>query len=202
MKTFLPFCFIAATVMPLLAAQPSPQHANNRTTPKSAASKPVATDAPAPVTAKPAAAESPTLPKPSPGSSVTLDAYITQLASDVPLSKEEQTDVKTYYLDDGAKLQDILNDASLSPFAQTQQIDALRDTRNAKIAALLDDPGRAAQFSQLERNSRVALIELAAQGGLVPKSAPPHVPEPTATTPAQAEKPTPAIPRQDAAPGT
>jgi hypothetical protein len=210
MKPFLPVCFIVATAMPLLAAQPSPKHAADNATQKPAPAKPETTSNPAPGTAKPPAAQSsaasaaPAVPdaKPTPGSTVTLNAYLSQLASDVPLSKDEQNDVKTYYLDDGAKSQDILNDASLSPFAQTQQIDALRDTRNAKIAALLDDPVRAAQFSQIESSYRVALVELAAQGGLVPKSATPKVPEPTDTTPAQAEKPAPGIPRQDAVPGT
>ena len=140
--------------------------------------------------------------QPAPTSSVTLDAYIAALASDVPLTKDEQTDVKTYYLDDGAKLQAILNDPSLSPFDQTQQVDALRDSLDARVEALLGDPSRQSQFVRVERNYRVALVELAAKGGLVPGAKHPIVPEPTATTPAQADKPAPGIPRVDAVPGT
>jgi hypothetical protein len=208
MKIFLPLFLVAA--LPAAAAQPSPQHANNRTIPKSSISKPVTTSALAPVTGKPTTtavpntAPAPTAapPSPAPASSVTLTAYLSALASDVPLSKDEQTDVQSYYLNDGAKLQDILNDESLSPFEQTQQIDALRDSRNARISALLNDAGRDAQFLRIESDYRVSLVELAAQGGLVPASTPARVPEPTATTPAQAEKPTPGIQRQDAVPGT
>jgi hypothetical protein len=208
MKLFFFLTFAALAAGPVLAAQPSPSHATNGTIPKSHISQPVATGALAPVTGKAGTAggpmQAPSAPataKPA-SASLTLDAYVAALASDVPLSKDEQTDVKTYYLDDGAKLQDILNDASLSPFAQMQQVDALRDTRNAKIVALLDDAGRAAKFGQVESDYRVALVELAAQGGLVPGSRPPNVPEPTATTPAQAEKATPGISRQAAVPGT
>jgi hypothetical protein len=183
MKLFFFLTFAALAAGPVLAAQPSPSHATNGTIPKSHISQPVATGALAPVTGKAGTAggpmQAPSAPataKPA-SASLTLDAYV-------------------------AALQDILNDASLSPFAQMQQVDALRDTRNAKIVALLDDAGRAAKFGQVESDYRVALVELAAQGGLVPGSRPPNVPEPTATTPAQAEKATPGISRQAAVPGT
>jgi hypothetical protein len=210
MKLFLSLLFITASAFAASAEQPSP-HAPNHPIAKSGNAKPstrvptavvIQKPVPLPVPGGTSAAAAQPATKPVPAGSVTLDAYISALASDVPLSKDEQTDVKTYYLDEGAKLQAILNDASLSPLEQTQHVDFLRDALNLHVAALLGDPDRAAQFARLERSYRVSLIDLAAQGGLVPTSTPPQVPEPTATTPAQAEKPTPGIPRQDAVPGT
>ena len=121
-------------------------------------------------------------------STVTLDAYIQALTGELTLSKDESQDIKTYYLDDGTKMSQILNDASLSPLQQTQQIDDLRDARNGKIEALLRDVDRQQAFLKMEAGYRVALTELAANGGLVPTTKTPTVPEPTATAPNQAEK--------------
>jgi hypothetical protein len=167
------------------------QHASSTTgTPAPEAKKP---ESPAPVVAATTAA--------APSPSLTLDGYIADLADQVPLSKSEQTDIKTYYLDDGAKLQTILNDASLSPLAQQQQVDDLRDARNGKIEALLADDGRQTVFLKMEGTYRVALVQLAAQGGLVPTTPPPNVPQPTATPPADAGKTDPNSPRADAAQG-
>jgi hypothetical protein len=145
-----------------------------------------------PNVAAPAAAAAPA-PPPAATPTLTLDAYIADLASNLPLSKAEQTDIKTYYLNDGAKLQSILSDASLSPLTQEQQIDDLREARNAKIAALLADVGRQSEFLKIEADYRVALVELAAQGGLVPSAPTPNVPEPTATPPSQADKTAPGM---------
>jgi hypothetical protein len=149
---------------------------------------------PKPNDAAPAAA-APAAPAPPPAAAptLTLDAYIADLASNLPLSKTEQTDIKTYYLNDGAKLQSILSDASLSPLTQEQQIDDLREARNAKIAALLADVGRQSEFLKIEADYRVALVELAAQGGLVPTAPTPNVREPTATPPSQADKTAPGM---------
>jgi hypothetical protein len=198
MKIFSACCILLGVSLPVIAAQTSPSHAAN-SKPHAQADKvaaatkpPEAPVAPAPATPPPAAPATPSL---------TLDAYIADLAGHVPLSKNEQTDIKTYYLDDGAKLQAILSDASLSPLTQEQQIDDLRDARNEKIEALLADVGRQSEFLKIEDNYRVALVELAAQGGLVPTTPPPNVPEPTSTTPAQAEKTDPNSPRANAAPG-
>jgi hypothetical protein len=203
MKISSASCILLGAILPFATAsavQSSPAHASDA---KSHNSPPATTPTPAPATKTPdASATPPTSPAPSatPASTVTLDAYIAALADQVPLSKDEQTDIKTYYLNDGAKLQGILNDATLSPLAQEQQIDDLRNARNAKIEALLADVGRQSVFLKIESDYRVALVELAAQGGLVPTSPTPNVPEPTATTAAQAEKTNPNSPRANAAP--
>jgi glucose/arabinose dehydrogenase len=154
----------------------------------------------APAPTPPAAAPAPT-PAPTPSApSLTLDAYVADLADQLALSKDEQTDIKAYYQEDGARMQTILNDPSLSPLQQQQQIDDLRDARNGKIEALLKDVDRQAKFLQLEGAYRVALVELATQGGLVPTSTPPNVPQPTQTPSAQASKPQPGTVNADAAP--
>jgi cytoskeletal protein RodZ len=197
MKISSASCILLGAILPIApasAAQPSPSHASN---PKPHAAVPASTPTPTPVTKTPETSAtppaSPIPPATTPTSSLTLDAYIADLADQVPLAKNEQTDIKTYYLNDGAKLQAILNDASLSPLTQEQQIDDLRNARNAKIEALLSDVGRQSVFLKLEGNYRVALVELAAQGGLVPSSPPPNVPQPTATAPAQADKTAPGM---------
>jgi hypothetical protein len=201
MKILPLFCLLPALALPVAAAtttqpaapaKPAPPttHATTASAkkPASAASKPAVA---ASQTAAPAPAPAAAAPVAKPG--MSLDAYIATLADDVPLSKDEQTDIKTYYLDDGATLQDILNDASLSPLEQTQQVDDLRHARNDKIAALLHDADRQKEFLLVEANYRVALVELAAKGGLIPATPPPRVPEPTSTTPAQADTPAPAM---------
>jgi len=176
-------CLILGVSLPAFAAQTAP--------PRPANSKPHASP---PAAATAAAANPPAAPTPPPAPAtaatpaLTLDAYIADLASDLPLSKTEQTDVKTYYLNDGVKLQDILSDDSLSPLTQEQQIDDLRNTRNAKIEALLADVGRQSEFLKMEANYRVALVELAAQGGLVPTAPTPNVPPPPTTPPNPADK--------------
>jgi hypothetical protein len=131
---------------------------------------------------------------------VTLDAYVADLADQVPLSKDEQTDIKTYYQADGTQMQAILNDPNLSPLQQQEHIDDMRDARDSKIDALLQDADRQAKFREVESTYRVALVELAAEGGLVPQGTPPNVPEPTGTTPAQAERTPPGATDADAAP--
>jgi hypothetical protein len=178
----------ATTTQPTTAAKPAPSKTHATTAsakkPASAASKPALAAA---QTAAPAPAKAAASPASKTG--LTLDAYIAALADSVPLSKDEQTDVKTYYLDDGTKLKGILNDASLSPLEQTQQVDDLRHARNDKIEALLRDADRQKEFRLIEADYRVALVDLAAGGGLVPTTPPPRVPEPTSTTPAQADAP-------------
>jgi hypothetical protein len=159
MKIPLACSLLLGALLPALAAPGNPMP-----------SVPAKAPAPAPSAAAPAA----TPPADTAKSSVSLDAFVADLAGQLPLSKDEQTDIKAYYQDDGAKIQDILGNASLSPLQQEQQIDALRNTRNAKIEALLKDPDRQALFLQLENGYRVALVQLAAEGGLTPKSPPGH----------------------------
>jgi hypothetical protein len=124
----------------------------------------------APATKAPATGAAPgataaTAPKPA-GS--LLDTYIKDLADTLKLSANEQTEIQAYYLEDGAQLQKILNDPALSPLQQAQQVSDLRDARDAKIEAVLIGADRVHEFYQVEARYRVALTELAAQGGLVP----------------------------------
>ena len=212
MKKLLPLFGLAACLHLPAAAdttkEPVATPARNRTMPKEHMSSPAPTQAMATIPAKsgtptppptevPAATPPPSVPAKA---SATLDAYVADLADKLPLSKSEQTDIKTYYQDDGARMQAILNDPNLSPLQQQEHIDGMRDVRNAKIDALLQDADRQAKFAQVEDAYRVALVELAAQGGLVPQTTPPNVPEPTATTPAQAEKNPAGTSNADAAP--
>ncbi len=211
MKNLLPFFGLALCLSLPAAAdttkEPVSTPAKNRTPPKEHMSSPASTKTLAnipvhsgtptpPPTQVPNATPAPSAPAKA---SATLDAYVADLADKVPLSKDEQTDIKTYYEDDGAKLQAILNDANLSPLQQQEHVDEMRDARNAKIDALLQDVDRQTKFDEVENAYRVALTELAAQGGLVPQTPPPNVPQPTATTPDQAEKTEPASPKADTA---
>jgi hypothetical protein len=175
------------------AAQPSPAHADNAAIPKAHLSTPVSTNAAAPIVKKggeagkpavaalptPAPAPIPAKPAPTPASGITLDAYMKALTAAVSLSKDQQTNIKSYYLGDGAKMQAILNDASLSPLQQTQQIDALRDRRNDTIEELLSDAAAQQKFLQVEAKYRVALVILAANGGMA-SSTTPSMPKPAA----------------------
>jgi hypothetical protein len=191
MKLFLPL--LLACALPALAAKQTAA-INSKPPPAPAKGKPglkATTATTLDGATKPSAGDTPTpaaTASKAPTGNVTLDSYIQALSDGLTLSKDEKTDIKTYYLDDGSKLQQILNDASLSPLQQTQQVDDLRDTRNAKIEALLRDVDRQAAFLKTEADYRVSLTELAANGALVPSTKQPNVPEPTATPPSQAEK--------------
>jgi hypothetical protein len=166
---------------PAKPATPTPKtHASaSAHKPSSAASKPAVAAAQAATPTPPPAPA----PAPAPKPTVTLDDYMAALTAALSLSKDEQTSVRTSYLDDGPKLQDILNDPSVSPLEQTQEVDALREARNEKIEALLHDAGRQQKFLQVEANYRVALIELAADGGFFPFSPPSPPPASAAKTP-------------------
>jgi hypothetical protein len=90
------------------------------------------------------------------------------LADQLKLTADEKKEIQTYYLEDGPALEKILNDSSLSPLQQDQQVSDLRDARNAKITSLLGDVDRTQAFFQVESQYRVALIDSAAEGGLLP----------------------------------
>jgi hypothetical protein len=216
MKIPLACSLVLCAALPALAVQPSPGHTNNSNIPKKHISSPVPTKDLAPAEKPAGAASTAAAPAPAastpppvapaaaapPKTGLTLDTYVAALGDELPLSKDEQTDIKVYYEDDGAKLKGILDNAALSPLEQQQQVDDLRAARDAKIDALLEDVGRQAKFAQMEQDYRVALVELAARGGLVPASPPPIVPDPTGTTPAQAEKNPPGNPKTDASAGS
>jgi len=109
------------------------------------------------------------------------------LGDALKLNPEEKKDIQAYYLSDGVLLKNILNNDSLSPFQQAQQVGDLRDARNAKIEALLEDADRQHKFFPIEARYRVALTELAAASELVP---PPPAPAAASTNaaPAQTEQ--------------
>jgi len=113
-----------------------------------------------------------------PVSSLKFDDYINDLATTLKLSDEEKKDIASFYQADGTQLQTILNSDSISPLDQDRQVSDLRDARNAKIEALLGSSDRTGAFLKVEAKYRVALIELAADGGLVPPSAPAPTPAP------------------------
>jgi hypothetical protein len=191
----LPFALLLALVLPAAAAPPAattskppPAPAKGKPAQRATtATKPGGTTEPSARQTASSAPKPTSAPTPA-GGKLTLDAYIQALTDQLSLSKDEQKDIKTYYLDDGSTLNGILNDASLSPFEQTRQVDDLRNARNAKIEALLRDVDRQQGFLKTEAGYRVALTELAANGELFPTSPTPRVPEPTATAPAQAGK--------------
>jgi hypothetical protein len=127
--------------------------------------------APAPQTASaPPAKGAPAAPAKSVS---VLDHYLQDLNDSLKLSAQEKADIQTYYLADGIQLHDILNDSSLSPLQQAQQVSDLRDKRNDKIEALLSDVDRRRDFFAIEANYRVALTEAAANGALIPAQMPP-----------------------------
>jgi hypothetical protein len=108
---------------------------------------------------------------PAPGV-LKLDDYLKDLKAKLDLSDSEQKEIESYYTNDGDQLKTILNNDTLSPLQQADQVAALRDTRNAKIEALVHDLDRQHEFLKIEARYRVALTELAANGGLV-AAAPP-----------------------------
>jgi hypothetical protein len=121
----------------------------------------------------PAAMSPPPAPAPAASGSVTLEAYMNDLATTLNLSAEEKKDIQSYYVADGVQLQKVLNDDALSPMQQAQQVSEIRDARNAKIAELLDSVDRQHAFLKIEAKYRVALTLLAADGQLVAAAAPP-----------------------------
>jgi hypothetical protein len=129
----------------------------------------------------PATADSDTLPqKIGPETTVKLDSYIKDLTAELKLSDSEAKEITSYYVADGDKLQQLLNDDTLSPLQQAQQTADLREARNEKIEELLHDFQRQRDFYKVEAKYRVALTELAADGGLVAPPAPAPAPAPPA----------------------
>jgi hypothetical protein len=182
---FLPIgclAFLTATFS-AFAAAPSTNAA-----PVNPAPAPQAKSAPADANAKPATAtNAPPVPATaSQPAELKLDDYLKDLTDTLKISDDEKKAIQTYYLADGTLLKNILNNDALSPLQQARQVSDLRDARNAKINALLQDVNRQRAFLEVEAKYRVALTELAADGGLVPAQTPP--PAPSAVPPAQAEK--------------
>jgi hypothetical protein len=124
----------------------------------------------------------PVVPLPSQPAELKFDDYLKDLTDRLKLSDDEKKEIESYYLADSTLLKNILNNDSISPLQKTRQVSDLRDTRNARINALLQDADRQQAFIAVEAQYRVALTELAANGGLVSAPPPPLVP-------AQPEKP-------------
>jgi hypothetical protein len=116
-----------------------------------------------------------------------LDKFISDLADAVKLSDDEKKSIQSYYAADAPTLQKVLNDTTLSPLQQDEQVADLRDKRDAKIDALLEDPTRQQEFYAVEADYRVALTDAAANGALIPAA-----PAPATTTPASPATPPPA----------
>ena len=124
---------------------------------------------------------------PKPAGSI-FDHYLKDLNDALKFTPDQQKEVQAYYLDDGAQMKDILNNDTLSPLQQTGQVDDLRDKRNVKIEALLeDDLEKRQEFFRIEAEYRVALVEFAANGGLVPARPVAPSPNTAAPLPGQAE---------------
>jgi hypothetical protein len=117
-----------------------------------------------------------------------FDDYLKDLADALKLSDDEKKEIQACYLADGVLLKNILNNDSLSPLQQARQVSDVRDVRNNKIEALLQDIDRKHTFLKVEARYRVALTEVAANGELVPApTTPPPAPS-TPTSAAPAEK--------------
>jgi len=120
----------------------------------------------------PAPATDDALPqKPMAGTTLKFDDYMSELTSKLQLSKTEAKEVASYYQGDADKLDQALNDDTLSPLQKAQQVADLRGARNEKIEDLLHDFQRQRDFLEIEARYRVALTELAADGGLAPAPA-------------------------------
>jgi len=171
MKLLLPFLsLLLLSLLPEAAAatDAAPAPAKKDATAKPGAPEPAAASAAA---AAPAPA-APAVPA-APASTFTFAKYLDALKTGLKLSDDEQKQVQAFYLADGPTLQNILNDGSLSPLQQAQKVSDLRDARNGKIEALLENSDeRRREFMAIEAQYRVALTELAADGGLVAPPAP------------------------------
>ncbi len=115
--------------------------------------------------------------------------YIKDLTAALKLTDAEKKKIEAYYVADAVQVKSILDNDALSPLQQARQVSDLRDMRNVKIEALLDDLDRQQEFLKIEARYRVALTELAANGGLVAAAPPPAAasPAPAANAPAAAK---------------
>jgi hypothetical protein len=160
-----------------------------------AAATPAKTPPPAPAPAeKPDdALPQPATPPPPPAPTIKFDDYLGELTATLKLTDDEKKAIQADYQGDGVLLQNTLNNDAKSPLQKAQEVADLRTARNAKIEALLENGDRKLAFEKVEAKYRVALTELAADGGLAP--APPAAPAvatpPPAPAPAPAAAPAP-----------
>jgi hypothetical protein len=154
-----PPCFLLLLVFTTIAAFGAAPATN---APTAAAPAPTTTNAP------PAAP----VPPPAPPATLKLDDYINDLATTLKLTDGEKHDIEAFYVSDGNLVKNILNNDKLSPFQKAAQVSEQRDVRNGRIETLLQDDGRKHAFLKIEAQYRVALTELAADGGWVAAPAP------------------------------
>jgi hypothetical protein len=174
-------------------AAPAAKPADNPAAPpdkKAPDPDPAPAPAPAAAAPAPAATTTPASPPAAKGTGSIFDKFISELTDAVKLSDDEKKEIESLYQGDGPTLQKLLDDPSISPLQQTEQVAELRNQRDEKIDTLLQDPARQHQFYEVEAKYRVALTQLAADGGLVP-GAPAPTP-PAATPPPAAAPPSPA----------
>jgi hypothetical protein len=157
---------LITAAVPVFAAAP---------TAPAAAPAPAPTSAPAPASA-PATAAAPV--------GLKLDDFINDLASTLNLADGDKKKIEELYVADGPALQEALNNDALSPLQKAEKVSDIRDARNAKVIELLPDEGKQEAFFKVEAKYRVALTELAAEGGLVASPAPEKMPTPAAPAPA------------------
>jgi hypothetical protein len=100
-----------------------------------------------------------------------LDDYINEVASTLGLADVDKKKIEDLYIADGAPLKGILDDGELLPLQKAEQVSDLRDARNAKVIELLPNTGEQEAFYKVEAKYRVALTELAANGGWVASAA-------------------------------
>jgi len=160
-RSFLTCIALSSAMTAAFAAGPAANPAPPASAP---VTKAAATNAPA---------ATPPAPAPAPAG-LTLDDYIKDLTAQLNLTDSEKRQIERFYVADGGQVKDILNNDAISPLQQAQQVAAIRDTRNTRIEALLDGLDRQRDFLRIEAKYRVALTELAADGGLV--AAPPPAP--------------------------
>jgi len=146
---------------------------------------PAPTNKPATKTPPPAAPVEAALPVTS---KLKATDYFDALANGLSLTDPEKKEITDIYEADGAAIQKIGNDASLSSLQKAQQIADLRDTRNSKIEDILHDIDRKKAFHDVEVVYRVDVTVIALDGQLLP----PPPPAPAIPAPAPAAAPTPA----------
>ncbi len=170
--------FLCASLLPVLAAPETKPPAKKSPAPTTNAA--TATP-PEPATTNTAAA-TPSAPAATPAG-VTFDEFINDVAKEMSLSDAEKKSIQSAYQNDAPNLQKILNDETLSPLQQAQQVADIRTERNQKISEALGSPDKMQQFLEIEAKYRVALTLLAANGELAPAPAPPAAPASTNAAP-------------------
>ncbi len=149
-----------------LALLASPAAAAATKAPKKAPAKPpVETPAAAPVPEEPLPVTDPAVPVPTP--KLKVEDFFAEVIETAKLSDHEKKAFEELYFTDGKTLAALLN-SELSPLEKARQASDLRNQRNAKIEMLLVETDRRHAFLLVESKYRVALLELAAEGGLVP----------------------------------